>query len=126
MMHQKMEVPGLDRTRTRFFHMLQNRQAALANHALIAWESDKLHEINGNLARARNLLGHIAGTAGSLGFHDLGKHARIVETAIDDHLSGVDADLAICPAALIIHLDHFVQHCQTLIAANPDLVEPAQ
>ncbi len=122
MIQKKLELPGLDRIRTRFIEMLKDRQAAIAEHALTAWESDDLAEINGNLVGARTILHQIAGTAGSLGFDDLGTEARACELEIDDHLGGPDADLAICPAELIFHIDQFVQSSEALIADQPQLV----
>jgi hypothetical protein len=125
MIHQKLELPGLDRTRTRFLGTLDNSVAAIAGHAVGAWESNALDDINGNLGSARGMLDQIAGSAGSLGFDDLCAHARTVEKAIADHLGGTDADLAICPGGLIFHLDHFVQNCQALISTNVQSVDPA-
>ena len=37
-MHQKLELPGIERIRARFLEMLEQRQSALAEHALAAWE----------------------------------------------------------------------------------------
>ena len=122
MIHQKLKMPGIERIRTRFLEMLRDRQIAIAEYAIIAWESYELDEINGSLESARTLLHQIAGTAGSLGFEDLGHEARNVETEIDAHLSGADADLAICPGALIFHMDNFVQLCQSLIEVHPEVV----
>ncbi len=122
MIQQKLELPGLDRIRTRFLDMLQDRQSAIAEHALTAWESDSLEEINGSLASARTILHQIAGTAGSLGFNDLGTQARTCEVEIDAHLNGPDADLAICPASLIFQMDNFLQKSEVLIAENPQRV----
>ncbi len=125
MIHQKLELPGIERIRTRFLELLRERQVSIAEHALTAWESDELEKINGSLASARTLLHQIAGTAGSLGFEELGQEARTVETEIDDHLNGVDADLAICPGALIFHMSNFVQLCQTLTAPQQDAARSA-
>ncbi len=125
MIHQKLALPGLDRTRARFLEMLKDRLATIAGHAIAAWESHKLEDVNGNLGRARGMLCQISGSAGSLGFDDLGQHAESVEKAIADHLNGDDADLGICPADLIFHLDHFVQRCQALIETHPQQVKQA-
>lgn len=122
MIQKKLELPGIDRIRTRFIEMLKERQAAIAEHALTAWESYELNEINNNLMGARTILHQIAGTAGSLGFDSLGSEARACELEIDAHLGGPDADLALCPAELIFHMDHFVQSSEALIAAQPQLV----
>ncbi|WP_372991529.1 phosphorelay protein [Sulfitobacter sp.] len=122
MIQQKLELPGIERIRNRFLEMLKDRQYAIAEHALIAWESDELDEINSNLDNARTVLHQIAGTAGSLGFKDLGTQARACEIEIDAHLNGPDADLAICPSPLIFLIDQFVQESEALIAANPQSV----
>jgi len=122
MIQQKLELPGIDRIRTRFLEMLEDRQAAIAEHALTAWETDELDELNGNLANARTILHQIAGTAGSLGFDTLGNEARQCELQIDAHLNGPDADLAICPSDLIFAMDDFIQSCGLLIEQHPRLV----
>jgi HPt (histidine-containing phosphotransfer) domain-containing protein len=118
------ELPGIDRVRGRFLDMLEQRQSAIAAHALAAWDGSSLEDINGNLAAAQAVLHQIAGSAGSLGFPDLGKAARHCETEIIAHLEGPDADLAICPGELIYHLDRFVSDCRAVISeqqANPAL-----
>ena len=126
MMHQKLKLPGIDRIRSRFLEMLKTRQISIAEYTLVAWESHELEEVNGALVSARTLPHQIAGTAGSLGFEDLGNEARSIETEIDEHLNGPDADLAICPGPLFFHLDGFVQLCQTVLDAQPETtVEPS-
>jgi HPt (histidine-containing phosphotransfer) domain-containing protein len=109
------ELPGLDRVRGRFLTMLEDRQERIAQHALMAWEGETLEQINGNLASAQAILHQIAGTAGSLGFAELGQSARASETEIIAHLEGPDADLAICPGELIYHIDIFVADCRDLL-----------
>lgn len=110
------ELPGLERVRTRFLSMLADRQEMIASHALAAWEEDTLDGINGNLAAAQSILHQIAGTAGSLGFPELGQSARDCENEIIEHLEGPDADLAICPGEIIHHIDVFVTDCRALLA----------
>ena len=46
-MHKKLELPGIERIRARFLDMLEQRQRALAEHALAAWEGSTLQVING-------------------------------------------------------------------------------
>ena len=115
MIQQKLELPGIDRIRTRFLEMLRDRQSAIAEHALFAWEGHTLEEVNGNLISARTILHQIAGTAGSLGFDDLGHAARSCENDIVAHLTGPDNDLALCPDALLVQIDDFVEHCKGLL-----------
>ena len=102
--------------------MLEERQSAIAGHALAAWDGETLEAINGNLASAQAVLHQISGTAGSLGFPALGKNARYVEMEIIAHLEGPDADLAICPGELIYHIDRFVTECREVIADQRELV----
>lgn len=112
------ELPGIDRIRRRFIEMLSERQMQIASHGLAAWDGKTVDEINSNLAGAQAILHQIAGSAGSLGFDDLGKAARNCEIRIVDHLAGPDADLAILPVELISGLDSFVAICRQEIEAQ--------
>jgi len=112
------ELPGIDRIRKRFVEMLADRQTQIASHGLAAWDGKTVDEINSNLAGAQAILHQIAGSAGSLGFEELGQAARDCEVRIVDHLAGPDADLAICPIELISALDSFVAACRTEIEAQ--------
>lgn len=111
-----MELPGLEKVRARFIEMLEDRQARIATHALAAWEGETVEEINGNLESAKAILHQIAGTAGSLGFTDLGVTARQCEEEVIAHLEGPDSDLAICPGELVHHIDGFVGQCRETLA----------
>ncbi len=111
-------MPGIEAIQTRFVTMLQDRQAAIARHALNAWDGETLDQINDNLAAAQATLHQIAGSAGSLGFATLGMSARSCEAEIIAHLEGPDADLAICPGELMYHLDKFVSDCRALIDSH--------
>lgn len=122
------DLPGIDRVRNRFLTMLCERQVKIAGHSVAAWEGETLEEVNDNLAAAQAVLHQIAGTAGSLGFADLGEEARSCENAIITHLKGSDAELAVCPTALIHDLDGFVSSCEVLLTplaetADTDPVE---
>jgi len=120
-MHQKLELPGIERIRARFLEMLEQRQRALAEHALAAWEGTSLQDINDNLTEARRILHQIAGTAGSLGFDDLGAIARDNEVAIDTHLDGPNGKIASCPTEIIFGLDDFLKSSEALIAEQATL-----
>ena len=109
------ELPGLDRVRNRFLQMLVPRQEQIAAHAVAAWDGETVEEITGNLASAQAILHQIAGTAGSLGFVDLGARAHACENEIIDHLKGPDADLAICPGEIVRNLDGFLQDCLAVL-----------
>lgn len=121
-MHKKLELPGIERIRARFLEMLEQRQRALAEHALAAWEGTSLQDINDNLTEARRILHQIAGTAGSLGFDDLGTIARDNEVAIDTHLDGPNGKIASCPTEIIFGLDDFLKSSEALIAEQATLV----
>lgn len=106
------ELPGIERIRRRFIEMLAERQTQIASHGLAAWDGKTVEEITSNLAGAQAILHQIAGSAGSLGFEELGQTARACELQIVDHLAGPDADRAACPIELISALDDFVALCR--------------
>lgn len=122
MIQQKLELPGIDRIRLRFLQMLCDRQFAIAEHALAAWESDTVDGINSNLTSARTLFHQIAGTAGSLGSEELGEEARTCEITIDKHLESAQAEVATCPSELIFGMDDFLKISQALIEENSELI----
>lgn len=122
MIQQKLELPGIERIRIRFLQMLCDRQFAIAEHALAAWESDSVDVIHSNLVSARTLFHQIAGTAGSLGFEKLGDEARNSEIAIDKHLESAQAQVASCPSELIFGMDDFLKISQALIEENSELI----
>jgi len=109
-----LEMPGLDRIRDRFVDLLADRKVSIAQHALAAWDAETAEEININLENARNILHQIAGTAGTVGFPQLGETAHQCETQIIAHLEGPYADLAICPGGIIWFIDTFVEACGVL------------
>ncbi|MFC6637213.1 Hpt domain-containing protein [Sulfitobacter sediminilitoris] len=111
-------LPGIERVRSRFLTMLQDRKERIAAHILAAWEGETLDDVNDNLAKTEAILHQISGTAGTLGFSDLGTHARSCEGKIIAHLKGPDADLAICPGELIHEIDAFVIACEDVIDAD--------
>ena len=84
------ELPGLDRVRNRFLEMLVPRQEQIAAHAVAAWDGETVEEITGNLASAQAILHQIAGTAGSLGFVDLGARPFLFLAlgTLSDHTAG--------------------------------------
>lgn len=108
-------MSGLEKIRGRFLDLLVTRQQNIAHHAVLAYEGQTVDEVNGNLAAARDILHQIAGTAGSLGFDDLGLAARSCENDIVAHLNGPDNDLALCPDALLVQIDDFVEQCKGLL-----------
>lgn len=107
------EMPGLDRIRTRFLEMLPDRKVLIAQHALAAWDGETVEVINENLEQARSILHQIAGTAGTVGFSELGLTAQHCEAQIIAHLEGDYADLAICPGEIIWFIDTFVEACDS-------------
>ncbi|MEP5173949.1 Hpt domain-containing protein [Sulfitobacter dubius] len=112
------ELPGIERIRKRFVEMLAERQTQIASHGLAAWDATTVEEIKGNLASAQAILHQIAGSAGSLGFEELGRMARKCETQIVDHLAGPSANRADCPIEIISELDGFVAQCRKEIDAH--------
>jgi len=109
-----LELPGLDHIRGRFVELLQGRKMTIAQHALAAWDAETAEDINANLEDARAILHQIAGTAGTVGFPELGEDAYYCETQIIAHLEGAYSDLAICPGGIIWSIDAFIASCDTL------------
>ena len=108
------QLPGMDRIRVRFIELLEERKSNIAQYALAAWDGETLEVINGNLEQARNILHQIAGTAGTVGYPELGLTAQQCEAEIIAHLEGPYADLAICPGDIIWRIDTFVEACDAL------------
>jgi hypothetical protein len=104
-------MPGLDRIRLRFVELLNTRKGDIAQFALAAWDGETADDINRNLESARSILHQIAGTAGTVGYPDLGATAQQCEAQIIAHLEGDYADLAICPGEIIWFIDTFVEAC---------------
>jgi len=111
------QMPGLDRIRLRFLDLLHDRKTSIAQHALAAWDGETTDVINENLEHARNILHQIAGTAGTVGYPELGAAAQQCEAQIISHLEGDYADLAICPGEIIWRIDTFVEACDALDTA---------
>jgi HPt (histidine-containing phosphotransfer) domain-containing protein len=103
------------RVRARFIGMLQDRQETIAGHAVAAWDARSVEDISGHLRAAQAVLHQIAGTAGSLGFPDLGTKAHVCENEIIDHLNSPDSRKPRCPDEIIFNLDQFLQDCQVVL-----------
>lgn len=110
------EMPGLDRIRHRFLDLLDERKVLIAQHALAAWDGETAEQINSNLESARSILHQIAGTAGTVGYPELGVTAQHCEAQIIAHLEGDYADLAVCPGEIIWFIDTFVEACDNIAA----------
>lgn len=110
------QMPGLDRIRARFVELLDTRKTSIARHALAAWDGEDTDTINTNLADAQSILHQIAGTAGTVGYPELGEIAQQCEAQIIAHLEGDYADLAICPGGIIWCIDTFVEACDAIIS----------
>ena len=119
------ELPGIDKVRERFLVMLRDRADLIASHAIAAWESETLEGVNDNLAAVQGELHQIAGTAGTLGFGDLGGQACDCEMMIIAHLKSEEADLAICPDDIVDALGLFIVSADALLAAEdqPEAVQ---
>ncbi|KZY05970.1 MULTISPECIES: Hpt domain-containing protein [unclassified Sulfitobacter] len=109
-------LPGLERIRARFVEMLSDRQARIAQHTLDAWNGGTPEQINENLAAAQAILHQIAGSAGSIGFAELGSTARACEAQIIEHLRDMENGITACPGDLVFHIDSFVRNCAELIS----------
>lgn len=109
-----LELPGLDRIRQHFVALLEDRKTSIAQHALAAWDGETVEDINSNLEQARTILHQISGTAGTLGFAELGVSAQRCEAQIIAHLEGPYADLAICPGEIVWCIDAFVEACMAI------------
>lgn len=109
-----LELPGLDRVRLRFLDLLVERKISIAQHALAAWDGETAEDINAHLESARSILHQIAGTAGTVGYPDLGATAQHCEAQIIAHVEGPYADLAVCPGEIIWFIDTFVEACDNL------------
>lgn len=112
--HASLEMPGLERIRLRFIELLSTRKADVAEYALAAWDGETAEEINANLEKARSILHQISGTAGTVGYPELGATAQHCEAQIIAHLEGDYADLAVCPGEIIWFIDTFVEACTAL------------
>ncbi len=108
-------VSGLEKIRGRFLDLLKTRQQNIAHHAVLAYDSTTIEDVNTNLAAARDILHQIAGTAGSLGFEKLGISARHCENEIVTHLNTPNDELTLCPDGLLVQLDDFVGQCRSII-----------
>ncbi|MEH6831360.1 MAG: phosphorelay protein [Sulfitobacter sp.] len=109
------EMPGLDRIRHRFLDLLAERKMLIAQHALAAWDGETAEGINENLETACSILHKIAGTAGTVGYPELGITAQHCEAQIITHLEGDYADLAVCPGEIIWFIDTFVEACDSIV-----------
>ncbi|MGC1504475.1 MAG: Hpt domain-containing protein [Sulfitobacter sp.] len=87
------KLPGIERIQQRFLSLLEERQTNIAHHVLAAWDGTDLSETANHLEAAQGILHQISGSAGSLGFHDLGQAARDGENAIIAHLADASSEL---------------------------------
>lgn len=106
------ELPGLNGIRSRFLSLLAERQAYIAKHTVAAWESDNAADQCANLEAAQNVLHQLSGSAGSLGFNDLGQAARRCEEAIIDHTMRHHGTYHQLPESFLEMLDEFVSLSQ--------------
>lgn len=112
-------MPGLEPIRQRFRSMLAERKSDIAFHILEAWNASQdargAEVVAGNLEDAQRMLHKIAGSAGSLGFGELGEAAFQGENEIiallglcngapqavsDDVMNAVDAFLICCDTVM--------------------------
>lgn len=109
-------LPGIERIKTRFLDLLEERQSIIASHALAAWDSQDTKDMHSHLTAAQSALHQIAGSAGSLGFAPLGQAARECENEIIVHLENQDNNGRMISSEVMSRLDTFVSMSQTLLA----------
>lgn len=76
-------LPGIARIRERFLAMQNDRHDALEDYLTTINSGEDCHAA---LRGARDILHKIAGTAGSLGFAELGEAAVKAEAVVQDHI----------------------------------------
>jgi len=101
-------LPGIQKVRDRFLDMLGERQTQLATHIVGTWDSRVGADVVRELEAAGSILHKIAGSAGSLGFSELGARARKCEELIVATLQG-QVDCPDLSDDLLLELDAFVQ-----------------
>jgi len=111
-------LPGLERIKDNFLSLLVERQAEIAENALAAWESTDADGQALKLKTVQNLLHQITGSAGTLGFGELGSVAQKAEGAIIAYLEGNDRSNAAIPHTLLAEIDGFVSVSQSLLLEN--------
>jgi HPt (histidine-containing phosphotransfer) domain-containing protein len=111
-----VEFPGLDRIRVRFLSLLEERQIQIAQSALAALESDSAAGQCLNLEVAQAVLHQISGTAGSLGYAELGQAARECEGAIINYIESTQNRHFDLPYSILEDLDAFLSKSQALLA----------
>lgn len=73
---------GLDRIRIRFLEKLEQREARLITAIQVARESPSRRERIAALEECQLILHKLAGTAGTMGFAELGEGARFCEERV--------------------------------------------
>lgn len=111
-------APGLERVKMRFLAMLQDREQQIAQHNLLTRNAKSEVEVTENLSGSRNILHQISGTAGSLGFAELGSFARDCENAIIYCLEQPEGQSVKERDLVLDAIDGFVEDCRNLIAAH--------
>ncbi|UYV37815.1 Hpt domain-containing protein [Rhodobacteraceae bacterium D3-12] len=114
------DFPGLEPIRQRFRATLADRQSDVAHHALEAWnasqEGGTPKAVARHLKEVRNRLHTIAGSAGSLGYGELGEAAFHGEAEIISYLEREDAATsAAVPADVIYAINTFIERCGAAI-----------
>lgn len=108
-------LPGIERIKLRFLSLLEERQAVIALHTLAAWDSKHSQERRDHLEVAQNTLHQIAGSAGSLGFDELGQTASDCESEIVSHLQDPESDRLPLPAEIMGRIDGFISMSESLL-----------
>lgn len=107
-------LPGIERIQQRFLGLLEERQTNIAHHLLAAWDCTDPQDTVTDLEAVQGILHQIAGSAGTLGFHELGQSARDGENAIIAHLADPSSKLI----SVMGKVDGFVAQGQALISSR--------
>lgn len=75
-------IPGLDRVRCRFLEKLNEREQRLSKAIATSRTSFSRRERAAALDECQQILHKLAGTAGTIGLHDIGEGAQYCEDAI--------------------------------------------
>ena len=106
---------GLETIRNNFLDRLEETYPTLARFAIEALEAKDVAQSKSSLHEAEAILHRIAGTAGSLGFENLGDHARECEVAARAYQANTpDVDGA-APLAEVREIRAFLINCDGVL-----------
>ncbi|MCR8726088.1 Hpt domain-containing protein [Frigidibacter sp. ROC022] len=104
------KLPGIARIRERFLEMHDERHDALEDALTLISSGEDCQQA---LLTARDILHKIAGSAGSLGFADLGEAAGKAETVVQEHIDTNFRDQTPVTEELDRFLELSITYCST-------------